>query len=121
VGDVGQKVVGVLDAQGDADETVGDGVAPPAAAIDRGVEAPEAGGRDQQLAARHQRVHGRGIGQLDGHQAAESAHLLRCHGVRRIVDQPRVAHRLYRGMSMEHRRKRLRVLALPLEPEPGAP
>lgn len=43
---VGQQIVGVLDAQCDARETLGERVAPARAAIDRGVDAPETGGRD---------------------------------------------------------------------------
>ena len=53
----------------DARETVRDGISPASPTIHRGVDAPEAGRRDQQLAALHTSVHGASIGELDRHRA----------------------------------------------------
>ena len=45
--EIGDQVVGVLDAKGDAGEAVADRIAPPGPAVHRRVDATEAGGRDQ--------------------------------------------------------------------------
>src|SRR5690242_18006350 len=59
--EIGDQIIGVLDAQRDAGEALADRVTPACAPVHRGVNAAEAGRGDQQDAVLHQRVHRRGV------------------------------------------------------------
>ena len=66
-------------------------------------------------------VNGRGVGQLDGHQPAEPLHLTRGHLMGRIVGQTRdTAPVRTAGWVRSIMASAMRVVALPLEAQPGA-
>src|SRR3954452_7729706 len=72
--DVGDEVVGVLDAQRDPGEARAHRIPPPGTPVHRAVNAAEAGGRDQQGAALDERVHTGGAVQLHRDDAAVALH-----------------------------------------------
>src|SRR5690348_782275 len=63
--EIGDQVVGVLDAQRDTGEAVADGITPARTPVHRRVNSAEAGRGDRQRAALHQCLHRCGITQLD--------------------------------------------------------
>ena len=119
--DVGEQVIGVLDAQRDPGETLGDRVAPAGPPVDRRVDAAEAGGGDQQRAALDQRGAPRRRRPIRSDTRPPKRFICAAGDVvRRIVGQPRVAHRPHRGMVAQHAGDGQRVVALPLETQTGA-